>query len=202
MTMNHRAEAFAAAFPRRKASWPHVAREQGRDVLYATWVIGADYRNKTRFYGAYPAGYLERLAALFPDVQPIDDGKLTTLHAFSGSLPPGPYVRLDLNPDREPDAVGNVYDGRAALPACRFPLIIADPPYSAEDAARYDTPTVDRRRALAGLADVAEPGGHLVWLDTVWPMHSKAQWLTVGRITIVRSTNHRVRMATIFERVA
>lgn len=49
---------------------------------------------------------------------------------------------------------------------------------------------------------VTKPGGHLVWLDVCWPMHRKVEWVTVGRIAIVRSTNHRVRMATIFERCA
>lgn len=42
----------------------------------------------------------------------------------------------------------------------------------------------------------------LVWLDVVWPMFRKSEWRTVGRITVIRSTNHRARIATIFERVA
>jgi hypothetical protein len=36
----------------------------------------------------------------------------------------------------------------------------------------------------------------------VWPMHRKDEWRTVGRIMLVRSTNHRVRCVTIFERVS
>ena len=83
----------------------------------------------------------------------------------------------------------------------QFPLVIADPPYSAEDAKRYGTPMVNRVKALDALAAVVPVGGHLVWLDTAWPMHSKQQWLTVGLIAIVRSTNHRVRLLSVFERV-
>jgi len=53
---------------------------------------------------------------------------------------------------------------------------------------------------------LVEEGGkpvlHLVWLDTVWPMHRKAEWRTVGRILLQRSTNHRARIVSIFERVA
>ena len=64
----------------------------------------------------------------------------------------------------------------------------ADPPYSADDAKRYGTPMVNRAKALNALAAVVPVGGHLVWLDTAWPMHSKQQWLTVGRVAIVRST--------------
>lgn len=196
-----RRDAFMRAYAKWPASWPWLVREQGRDVLYGVWVIGNDYRNKSALYGAYPAGYLERVAALFPDAG--DD----VLHAFSGSLPPGPYSRLDLI-DRcgvadlrfhqgDVCAAPTIFAGRAP-----FALVIADPPYSVADAVHYETPMVDRRRAMAALAQVTAPGRYLVWLDTVWPMHKKTDWLTVGRILIQRSTNHRARVCSIFERVA
>ncbi len=201
MNLPDRARAFEHAFPKWPASWPRIVKEQGRDVLYATWLIGNDYRNKTKFYGSYPPGYLARVAALFPDVPLFDEarGKLNTLHVFSGSLPEGMYVRCDTVQPAE--CACSVYDLSPSRDGC-YPLVIADPPYSAVDAQRYGTAMIDRRRALAALAAVTEPGGHLVWLDQVWPMHRKADWRTVGRITVVRSTNHRVRLASIFERVA
>lgn len=58
-----------------------------------------------------------------------------------------------------------------------------------------------RGKATRALAEVVPVGGYMAWLDTVWPMHSKACWVTVGRITVIRSTNHRVRLCSIFERV-
>lgn len=197
MTLQERARAFESAFAKWPASWPRLVKEQGRDVLYATWLIGQDYRNATKFYGSYPPGYLARVMALFPDVP----RGMHILHVFSGSLPAGNYHRLDINADLKPDYVGSVYDC-AAVPGLEWRLVIADPPYSAADAERYGTAMIDRRRALAALAAVTAAGGHLVWLDQVWPMHRKADWRTVGRITVVRSTNHRVRLASIFERVA
>jgi hypothetical protein len=201
VTIDERIAAFTSTFAKWPASWPYLVREQDRDVLYATWLLGNDYRNKTRYYGAYPPGYLDRVKALFPDVPEFDKerGKLTTLHAFSGSLPEGMYVRCDVRQDAEIHC--SIYDLTPSRDGV-YRLVFADPPYSATDAVNYGTSMVDRRRALAAIATVTEPGGHLVWLDTCWPMHRKADWLTVGRITIVRSTNHRVRMATIFERAA
>jgi hypothetical protein len=195
VTLHDRVCAFQRTYAKWPASWPRIVREQDRDVLYATWLIGNDYRNATKFYGSYPPGYLERVDALFPDALSI-----RTLHVFSGSLPSSRAWRLDINPKNEPDVVGSVYEVAHLFPGQSFDLLLADPPYSAADAAKYETAMVDRRRALAALAQVTRVGGHLVWLDTVWPMHRKAEWLTVGRITIVRSTNHRIRMATIFER--
>lgn len=44
MSLADRVASFAARFARWPASWPHLVREQGRDVLYATWVLGNDYR--------------------------------------------------------------------------------------------------------------------------------------------------------------
>jgi hypothetical protein len=175
-----------------------VVAEQDQPVLYGTWVLGQDYRNKSKLYGAYPPSYLDRVGAIFPDAG------ANVLHVFSGSLPPGPYVRLDLQQDaqRQPDVVGSVYEAAALLAGRLFPLVIADPPYSAADTTFYGTPMVNRGRALRALADVVAPGGHLVWLDTAWPMHTKAQWRTCGRIGLWRSTNHRVRGVTVFERRA
>lgn len=196
MNLGDRVEAFRAAYPDCPASWPWITEEDGRHVLYAIWVVGNDYRNKTTYYGSYPPRFLERVMALFPDMAPAD-----VLHVFSGSLPAGPYTRVDLNPLLEPDVVGSVYDA-AALFRHRAPfgLVIADPPYSDADAVKYRTPMVDRGRVTRSLASVVRPGGFLAWLDVVWPMHRKAEWPTVGRIFLQRSTNHRVRVLSLFER--
>ena len=204
MTLQDRAIHYARVFPDHPAAHPRLVREDGRDVLYATWLIGAAYGSATAYYGSYPRTYLDRVHALFPDafMARPPSAPPDILHAFSGSLPPSPsYVRLDVNDELGPDVVGSVYDCAHLFPFPRsFGLILADPPYSATDAEEYGTPMVDRRRVIEALASVTRPGGHLVWLDQVWPMHNKRQWVTVGRITLIRSTNHRVRLVSIFER--
>jgi hypothetical protein len=201
VTLIERANAYAAAFPKFPASHFRVVQEGRGECLYATWLLGNDYRNKTKFYGAYPPGYLPRVMALYPDVVASEALLPVTLHACSGSLPVGDYTRLDLRTECE--VPGSVYDAPALLEGYpKYSLILVDPPYSSADAEKYGTAMVDRRRAVAALAQVARAGGHLVWLDTVWPIHRKAEWRTVARITLVRSTNHRVRLVSIFERQA
>lgn len=164
-----------------------------RSVAYGRWVLGNDYKNRSGYYGAYPPSYVERVMALFPDAIPD-----RTLHVFAGMLPPGPYVRLDIRPECQPDVLGSVYDVGSLVPSQR--LVLADPIYSEADAKHYGVPMVNRKKAIEAIADVVEPGGHLVWLDTQWPMHAKRQWRTVGRIAITRCTQHRIRDCTIFER--
>lgn len=193
-----RVDHFKKVYRKFPASHPWLVREQDRDVIYAIWVLGQDYRNKTRLYGAYPPDYVKRIEALFPDAE-------STLHAFSGSLPSGNYHRIDLI-DRVSAydgkfTSGDVCDAFDLYGPNAFDLIVADPPYSDDDAVKYETPMVNRLKAMAALATVIVRGGHLVWLDTMWPIHSKESWVTVGRIPVIRSTNHRVRLCSIFERV-
>lgn len=197
-------------------SRPYVS-PSGR-MLLGTWILGQDYRTKSPLYGAYPARYPDRVQALFPewDVLPYPDGDDTpadehetdlrrtcVLHAFSGSLAPGPYVRVDQHRKRQSDLCVDITTG---LPEAwrrrpRFELVIADPPYSDADAAKYEVPMVHRPKALVALAEVTKPGGHLVWLDVQVPMFRKADWHWWGAVTIIRSTNHRVRIMSCFKRV-
>lgn len=191
LTLNGRAAAYARIFPTcRNAVW--VAG--GGRWLYGHWAIGQDYSNLSKYYGAYPRSYLKRVHALFPDILQRD-----TLHAFSGSLPAGDYTRLDLNENLSPEIWGSVYDV-ALLTKRKFQLVLADPPYSPADAEKYGTPPLNKRLAIASLAAVTDAGGFLVWLDQVWPMYRKAEWDCIGQITLIRSTNHRVRMVSIFQR--
>jgi hypothetical protein len=138
--------------------------------------------------------------ALFPDMNPkISAGDEPVLHVFSGSLRAGNYLRCDRLQQAELQCRAEDLPTVAPHP---FDLIIADPPYSIADAEKYSTPMINRPQVLKALAAVTNVGGHLCWLDTQWPIHSKTQWLTVGRILVQRSTNHRVRVLSLFERVA
>lgn len=191
MTLTERRDAYARS-PEGIKYPDSVPRVNGR-WLEAHWIMGNDYRASAPLYGAYPPRYLTRVLALFPDARRI-------LHAFAGCVAPGPWLRVDISHARRPapDLVADV----TALPLADgiFDLVLADPPYSREDAARYGTSMVNRPKALRELARVTRPGGTLVWLDTQVPMFAKRDWHWWGAVTIIRSTNHRVREATFFER--
>jgi len=203
LSLRERAENYARVFPEFKASHLQVlVGAEGRETLQGVWMFGQDYRNKSDYYGAYPGNYLERLQAMFPDY-PLITGMLPlggrVLHAFSGSLPPGPYTRCDVVQPAELQCdVSEIGECYPDVPD--FELIVADTPYSTADSKKYKSPPPNRRKVLAGRAMVATPGALLCWLDTQWPMHRKDQWSTVGMIYIQRSTNHRIRLLSIFER--
>lgn len=217
MNREQRAAAYNAKFtcdPKRR--WPPLSRFNG--WVTGAWLIGACYKNPhSSLYGSYPRSYLERVHAMFPDAERI-------LHAFSGGLSLGAAhqaaldPRVDLPPEvqapaeielvdlhgpeqgRHPTWQGDLFDF-CELPdrQGKFDLVLADPPYSAADAEKYDTPMVNRGKVLRALRKVTRAGGNLVWLDQVWPMHRKVDWQCWAHVALVRSTNHRVRLVSAFE---
>ena len=165
----------------------------GDGRVVGTLIMGNDYRVKTGFYGGYPAGYLRRIKSMFPD-------KRRALHLFSGKVdlaaPPGDTV--DINADLSPTYIDDA-QRLEGVPLADYDLVLADPPYSVEDAERYQTTMVKRNAVMAALSGLS-PGAHVVWLDQVLPMHRKDTFAMEAVIGMVKSTNHRFRVVTIFRR--
>ena len=161
--------------------------------VVGTWIMGNDYRVKSEYYGGYPAGYLRRVRALFPD-------KKRTLHLFSGKvdLSAFPGDTVDINPEFHPTYVDDAQTLQN-VPLENYDLVLADPPYSIEDAERYQTTMVKRNLAMRALRRLPI-GAHIVWLDQVLPMYRKDAFDQEAVIGMVKSTNHRFRVATVFRR--
>ena len=170
------------------------------DRATATWWMGNNYRNATPYYGAYPPMYLKRIVQMFP----YDEYK--TLHLFSGSLPNSPlYTTFDCNESLDPNVVGNAEELKSALRkggvVSKFDVILADPPYRDSDAEKYGVKPPNKKKVVRECHTILKKGGYLVWLDEILPMYRKDMFDVVGFVSVVRSTNHRFRMATIFQRV-
>ena len=163
------------------------------DRVVGIWIMGNDYRVRSKYYGGYPAGYLRRVKALFPD-------KRRTLHLFSGKvdLEAFPGDTVDINP-----ALGATFVDDAQtledVPLETYDLVLADPPYSVEDCEHYGTSMVKRNAVVRALHRLPA-GAHLVWLDQVLPVYRKECFRIEATIGMVKSTNHRFRMMTIFRR--
>jgi hypothetical protein len=68
-----------------------------------------------------------------------------------------------------------------------------------EDAERYQTTMIKRNGVMRALQRL-RTGAHVVWLDQVLPMYRKSAFDIEGVIGMVKSTNHRFRVVTIFRR--
>lgn len=165
--------------------------EDGRVV--GTWIMGNDYSVKSAYYGGYPAGYLRRIKALFPD-------KKHALHLFSGKvdLDVMPGATVDINAALSPTYVDDAQT-LTKVPLDKFDLVMCDPPYSVEDAEHYQTTMVKRNTVMRALQR-AKAGTHIVWLDQALCMYRKDAFVMEAVIGCVKSTNHRFRVITIFRR--
>ena len=188
MLNQERIENYAKEFPK----YPRLSFD--KDWITGTWVIGNFYKNASDYYGAYPHSYLKRIMSLFPDCKNI-------LHLFSGSLKDVEGIKFDRREDLNPDVVGDA-EKLSEYFTQKFNLILADPPYSEEDALHYGVSMCNRNKVVQECVKVLDNEGFLVWLDQVLPMYSSKQLKLIGAIGIVRSTNNRVRMAFIFQKVS
>lgn len=180
-SLDARAELYNSTWGKRYPG-SHLRVDNG--IMSGMWILGNNYRNKSRYFGAYPPQLLPRTEVLFPDLKNI-------LHLFSGSLPKGRYVRFDMI--KRAEVNGNAEQLSDYFPLPEFNLNYSDPPYHRAAATIYGTPMPNRLKVMNQLYEVMQPGGFVVWLDTVWPMVRKTKLKLVGLIGIARSQNHVMR---------
>jgi len=157
------------------------------NVIEGIWVMGNNYTTKTSLYGAYPYGYLKRIYSLFPKTD-------KTLHLFSGSIEDKDCDLVDFKTGINAETMGDI------LPHDFYDLILADPPYSIEDCEHYGCCMVKRNLVFKECYKIMQSGGYLIWLDQVLPNYKKVEFDIVGRIGMVKSTNHRFRVITVFKK--
>jgi hypothetical protein len=162
--------------------------------VHGMWIMGNSYVRANDYYGGYPFGYLKRVGALFPDKSKI-------LHLFSGQvdLSALPGDSVDVNASLRPTFVDDAQT-LTKVPLEQYDLVLADPPYSVEDAERYQTTKIKRNVVMRALQRLPS-GAHVVWLDQVLPMYRKDAFAMEAAIGMVKSTNHRFRVISIFRRI-
>ena len=178
----------------RETGFPRSLFVAGDGRVVGTWIMGNNYRVKSSYYGGYPAGYLRRIRALFPD-------KAQPLHLFSGMVDTAafPGDTVDINPTLKPTFLDDA-QSLEGVPLETYDLVLADPPYSVEDSAHYGTTMISRNKVMRALQRLPA-GAHIVWLDQVLPMYRKSVFEPEAVIGMWKSTNHRFRGITIFRRI-
>lgn len=210
--------------------------------LTDVWLLGRPklVRGKRTFYGAYPAGFLER-ARLLLGVQELDP----VLHVCAGVVRDYPFRgfgpndrTVDLDQELDPDFCmdarklgmqpGDMFpymyvdtsglnprwearihtwkgdDEFTGPRASRWPAILADPPYSAEDAEHYLNGRgaefyPDRSDLLKRCLSIVAPGGRVGFLDLAVPFTPKGARL-VALIPVIVGDGAYVRIYSVFER--
>ncbi len=181
-SLQERANFYNITFPNYAK---HAWLQASDSWLWGIWSIGNNYKG-SGYHGSYPPGYLKRVMSMFPDAENI-------LHLFSGSLDESVSGdRFDINPSLKPDICGDAHD-LSNLVNKSYDLIIADPPYTEEDANKYGVSLVNRNKVLKECIKILDKGGYIIWLDMTLCMYKKEELKRCISIGIERSTNHRFR---------
>lgn len=175
------------------------------------WLLA---RPKVSYYGAYPNGFLERARTLMginkeSKVLHVCGGKLKEYPTWNKLA--GPYEKtLDIRTELEPDIVWNATGSLPPFDVCygeeeSFPVwwdaILADPPYSLEDAAHYGdfdlpTPNFLLQEALKVLK-IRGRFGLLHYVQPSIPANAKL----LALIGIVMGANNKIRLFSVFEKL-
>lgn len=187
-------------------------------------------RSKVKYYGAYPAGFLERARALMGVGE-----ESSILHVCGGKVREYPYERgcgprdltLDLDPNMDPDFLQDarnpyafsyaeaierlsrrgVLGPHAVTDACVdrwfFDGVMADPPYTDEDADKYAPgrrvlPTPGR--LLRNGLDTVKPGGRVGILAYTAPRPPSKTIKLVATAAVVTGFDNRIRIFSVYEK--
>lgn len=187
-----------------------------------TWICA---RPKVPYYGAYPAGFLERARALlavrhYEPVLHVCGGQAREYSALNRGVRPGvplygfgPFdLTLDANIALEPNYVADVtvpawVENMEALLARRqvpIAAILADPPYTEDDADHYTT----GRNLLPNPQQLLSDCLHLVgqwhrvgFLHYIWPRPPKdLEVKCIAKISVAMGYGNRDRCYSVWER--
>ena len=165
------------------------------------WILA---RPKVKYYGAYPNGFLERARALL-GVTPFD----AVLHVCGGAARDYPAKprgfgpndqTLDLDPALKPDFLRSALDP-LPRPPNGWKALIADPPYTTADAAKYapkDLPNANT--ILRNMLDAVRDGGRVGMLHYMFPQPPRTGVRLVACIGVIVGYNNRMRCFSVFER--
>jgi hypothetical protein len=168
------------------------------------WILA---RPKVKYYGAYPNGFLERARALlgiayYDPLLHVCGGRARQYPAKPRGF--GPFDQtLDLDATLEPDFLQSATD---PLPLGRhgaWPAIIADPPYTGDDAehyapGRFAFPSANK--ILRGMLTAVRVGGRVGMLHYVLPQPPKVGVRFVACVGVIVGYNNRMRCFSVFER--
>lgn len=182
-----------------------------RPITDIWFLARAKLKGGVKRYGCYLGGFPERARVLLGAA--IDDpvlhicGGLARFYPYAGGF--GPYdCTLDLDPATEPDFL---FDVRLGLPVStggiepkRFRHMLADPPYSEDDATKYapgresyPTPNTIIRQAMAALP-IGGRVGLIHYSLPACPKNAKF----IAAVGIMCGFNNRIRCFSVFERRA
>ena len=162
-----------------------------RDV----WILGPP---NTEYPGAFPQGLIEHIKKRWWGRK--------RLWLFSGSFKDSNGTTVDINPDVYPDVVADAQN--LPFEDENFDFVMADPPYSEEEARRlYGLTYPSMVKVLNEMARVTETGGYMLLLHRLVPMrhphfneHFKRMHLEAIIGVAITSSMSNIRALTVWRK--
>jgi len=158
------------------------------------WVLPRP--SKSKYIGSFPLHFEKKLLGLLD----IDPAKHKILHPFGGKAEYG--LRVDINPEVNPDYVGDAHDLSMFLDNT-FDLVVLDPPYSEAYAERlYGTNKFGKlkfRTYTKEAVRVAKEGGFIVMYHYL-ATPSLINTILVKRIFLETRMWHKLRCIHIHQK--
>jgi hypothetical protein len=155
-----------------------------------TWVLPRPRKNK--YKGGFPLHFERRLWKLLGEPPKV-------IHPFGGMAEIG--ERVDINPEVDPDHVGDAHDLHF-IRDNTYDCVILDPPYDDEQAARlYKTPELHYQKYVSEAVRICKPGGYVCiyhWVMTPRPAGTRL----VRRIVILTRVWHKPRVCCVYQKEA
>lgn len=153
---------------------------------------------KDRYKGGMPLYAEEWLIQLAKDILNVEEIQL--LNLFCGMNKYG--FRIDIKPEVTPDLLCDAHTFSEKLNGGRFNAIIADPPYSKEEARDiYGTPPLKYKIWTNECDKVLNDGGLLmIYHKYVMPNPNPNKYEVVKRVFIGNRTYHLPRVCIVFRK--
>jgi 16S rRNA G966 N2-methylase RsmD len=152
---------------------------------------------KDRYRGGMPLYAEEWLIELAKDIIEKEDAKV--LNLFCGMSMIG--TRVDIKSEVNPDILCDAHKLSDHINET-FDIILADPPYSTEEAKKlYNTPKLNYKKWSAEADKVLNKGGLLiVYHKYVMPNPDPTKYEVAKRVFIGNRTYHLARVAILFQK--
>ena len=177
------------AFPK----YPMTVYDKG--WIYGVWYCGKKFK-KAQLYGEYPATFFRRVIAMFPSVK-----EEKFLHLFSGTMGEDFGLTVDGSDKFNPDVIHILTkDNPLPFKDNIFDVVLADPPYSSEDAKQYGLPYPGPETILKESIRVLKPGGYFLFLHIMYPSYKRKSVSLVGLIAVITGFKSITRLLSIFKK--
>ncbi len=155
------------------------------------WVLPRPRQSK--YKGGFPLHFEKKLYELLG----IEATKETVLHPFGGHAEYG--FRLDINPETNPDYIGDAHDMDIFSDSC-WDCVVCDPPYNDEySESLYKTGKLKWGRWTSEAVRVLKPNGYLViyhYLATPTIPNTRL----IKRIFLETRVWHKLRCVHIYQK--